>query len=132
MIKITQNSFFKWTLNCGLGTNTRAGLLGVWATLFLASRLHIEALQVLGDFRIIIEWLSNRGDLQAISILAWKDIIRLLQTTFKKLTYNHIYRELNKTMDHLSKLALQKNPGILTYNHRLDGHEGPSHIQTLF
>jgi len=132
MIKITQNSYFKWTLNCGLGTNTRAELLGAWATLFLASRLHIEALQVLGDSRIIIDWLNNRGDLQTISLMAWKDRIRLLQTSFKNLTYNNIYSELNKTTDHLSKLTLQKKVGILSYNHWLDGHESPPLFQTLF
>jgi hypothetical protein len=86
LIKISQNTFYKWTFNCGPGTNTRAELLGAWATLYLASRLHIEVLQVLGDSRIVIEWLSNKGDLQAISLLAWKDRIRLLQPTFKKLS----------------------------------------------
>jgi ribonuclease HI len=68
LIKISQNTFYKWTFNCGPGTNTRAELLGAWATLYLASRLHIDALQVLGDSRIVIEWLSNKGDLQAISL----------------------------------------------------------------
>jgi hypothetical protein len=44
VIKTTQNTFYNWTFNCGPGTNTRAELLGAWATLFLASRLHIEDL----------------------------------------------------------------------------------------
>jgi ribonuclease HI len=88
------------------GTNTRAELLGAWATLHLASRLNIEVLQILGDSRTIIEWLNNRGKLQAISLMAWKDIIRLLQPTFKKLSYKHIYREHNKTTDQLSKATL--------------------------
>ena len=30
-----------WTLNCGLGTNTRAEMLGVWETLIIASQMHI-------------------------------------------------------------------------------------------
>jgi hypothetical protein len=84
VIKTTQNTYYKWTFNCGPGTNTREKLLGAWATLYLASRLHIEVLQVLGDSRTIIEWLNNRGDLQAISLLAWKDIIRMIQTYFQK------------------------------------------------
>jgi hypothetical protein len=44
LIKITKKSSYRWTFNCGPGTNTRAELLGAWATLYLASRLHIEAL----------------------------------------------------------------------------------------
>jgi ribonuclease HI len=132
LIRISQNSFYKWTFNCGPGTNTRAELLGVWATLYLASRLHIEVLQLLGDSRIIIEWLNNRGNLQAISLLAWKDIIRLLQPTFKKLSYKHIYREHNKSIDQLSKATLQKKVGIISYNLWIDGHEGPPLFLTLF
>jgi hypothetical protein len=98
----------------------------------LASRLHVEVLQLLGDSRIIIEWLSNRGDLQAISLLAWKDRIRLLQPTFKNLSYNHIYREHNKSTDQLSKAMLKKKVGIISYNLSIDGHEGPPLFLTLF
>jgi ribonuclease HI len=125
LIKTTQNTLYKWTFNCGPGTNTRAELLGAWATLYLASRLHIDALQVLGDSKTIIEWLNNREDLQAISLMAWKDKIRMLQPTFKNLIYNHIYREHNNSTDQLSKMALQKKVGILNYSLWIDGHEGP-------
>ena len=41
MIKISDKTSYKWTFNCGPGPNTRAELLGVWATLILATRLHI-------------------------------------------------------------------------------------------
>jgi hypothetical protein len=75
LIKINNYTSYRWTFNCGPGTNTRAELLGAWATLYLASRLHIDTLQIYGDSRIIIEWLNNRGDLQAIPLLAWKDRI---------------------------------------------------------
>jgi ribonuclease HI len=132
LIRITKNSIYKWTFNCGPGTNTRAELLGAWATLYLASRLHIDTLQILGDSRIIIEWLNKRNDLQAISLSAWKDRIRLLQLAFKKLSFIHIYRQHNKSTDLLSKEALQKKVGIITYNHWIDGHEGPPHFLTLF
>ena len=44
IIKISPNTLYKWTFNCGPCTNTRANLLGAWATLFLASRLHIDVL----------------------------------------------------------------------------------------
>jgi hypothetical protein len=91
LIKISHNSHYKWTFNCVPGTNTREKLLGVWATLYLASRLYIESIQVLGDSKIVIEWLSGRGDLQTISLLAWKDILRLLQQTFTKISYNHMH-----------------------------------------
>jgi ribonuclease HI len=55
MIKLTDHTKFTWTYNCGEGTNTKAKLLGIWATLLLASRLNIMDLQVLGDSKIIID-----------------------------------------------------------------------------
>jgi hypothetical protein len=63
LLRITENSYYKWTFNCGPGTNTRAELLGVWATLNLAARFNIEALQIFGDSKIIIDWLNRRGKL---------------------------------------------------------------------
>jgi len=96
------------------------------------SRLHFDELQILGDFRIIIDWLKNRGDLQAILLLAWKDRIRLIKPTFKKINYTHIFREHNKVVDQLSKTTLNKKLGILTYNLWIDGHKGPSHFLTIF
>lgn len=125
LIKITHNTYYRWTFNCVPGTNTRAEFLGAWATLYLASRLCIENLQILGDSSIVIEWLCGRGKLQAISLLAWMDRIRHLQPYFKKISYSHIFREHNKSADLLSKLALQEKMGIITYHHWIDGHEGP-------
>jgi len=49
VIKLPGNTTYKWTLNCGLGTNTSSELLGVWASLTLAKRSGIDQLQVLGD-----------------------------------------------------------------------------------
>jgi hypothetical protein len=51
IIKLNATTSFKWTFNTGAGTNNRAELLGVWATLFLAIRLHITGLQIIGTQR---------------------------------------------------------------------------------
>jgi ribonuclease HI len=55
MLKISDNTFYKWTFNSGPGTNTRKELLGVWETLLLDTRLHISDLQVIRDSKIIID-----------------------------------------------------------------------------
>jgi ribonuclease HI len=91
LISILTNSLYKWTFNCGPDTNTRAELLGVWATLHLASRLNIEDLQIFGDSIIVIDWLNNRGKLQVTSLLGWQDRIRELQPNFRKLSFTHTY-----------------------------------------
>lgn len=68
ILRITENSYYTWTFNCGQGTNTRVALLGVWATLNLAARINLEALQIFGDSKIIIDWLNCREKLQVISL----------------------------------------------------------------
>jgi hypothetical protein len=117
--------FLQMDLQLWPGHQHQGRTFGCLGHTFLASRLHIDVLQVVGDSRIVIEWLSNRGDLQVVSLLAWKDRIRNLQPTFKKLSYIHTHREHNKSVDHLSKEALQKKVGIISYNLWIDGHEGP-------
>jgi hypothetical protein len=54
IIKTRDNRIYKWTLNCGLGSNTRAKLMGALALLTLASRLFIYDLHVKGDSMIVI------------------------------------------------------------------------------
>jgi ribonuclease HI len=108
VIHISPNTLCRWTFNCGQGTNTRAELLGAWATLLLASRLNLDTLLLFGDSRIIIDWLKNKGKLQVTTLLGWKDRIRQLQSSFIKLNFKHIYRENNKEADSLSKAALKK------------------------
>jgi hypothetical protein len=44
IIKTGENTLYRWTLNCGMGSNTRAELLGVWTSLSLAHRLGIDRL----------------------------------------------------------------------------------------
>jgi ribonuclease HI len=132
VIHISPNTLCRWTFNCGQGTNTRAELLGAWATLLLASRLNLDTLLLFGDSRIIIDWLKNKIKLQVTTLFGWKERIKQLQSSFIKLNFKHTYRENNKEVDSLSKAALKKKAGIITYNLWVDGHEGPTHVLKLF
>jgi hypothetical protein len=51
-------------------------LLGAWASLYLAQRFNLEVIQVIGDSKIIIEWLKDRGKLQVASLMGWMDNIK--------------------------------------------------------
>jgi len=44
IIRIGENTFYRWTLNRGMGTNTRLELIGVSASLSLAHKLGIDQL----------------------------------------------------------------------------------------
>jgi len=73
VIKIVDMSKYKWTLNCVRGTNTRAELMGAWATLILALRLSILDLHVLWDSKIVINWLNGKGTIMVANLDGWKD-----------------------------------------------------------
>jgi ribonuclease HI len=132
LIRLTKNSQYRWTFSCGPGTNTRAELLGAWATLHLAMRLNIEHLQLINDSKVVIDGLNNSGKLQSITLVAWMDHINNLLHHFKKLIFTHTSREFNREADLLSKTALQKQKGMIIYTHWMDGHEGPSHSIKIF
>jgi len=101
IIKTRENTFYKWTFNCGMGTNTKAKLLGVWATLSLAHRLDIDQLQLLGDSKIVVDWLNHKCNIYVTSLLGWMEKIRILITLFKDIRFDHIYREENVEADTL-------------------------------
>jgi ribonuclease HI len=60
LLKISDNTLYKWTFNTRPGSNNRVELLGVWAILLLATRLHISELKVVGDSKIIIYWCKGK------------------------------------------------------------------------
>jgi hypothetical protein len=89
-------------------------------------------LQVLGDSRIIIDWLNNKGKLQVNALECWKDRIKELNNAFSLISYTHIFRESNMEADLLSKRSLQEQEGKIKYHKWIDGHEGPTLILKLY
>jgi ribonuclease HI len=107
LIKIGENIIYRWTFNYGMGTNTRAELLGVWATLTLAYKLDIDQLQVLRDSKIVVDWLNYKCNLFVSYLMGWMEKIRNLIPLFQDIKFEHIYREENVEVDSLSKKSLQ-------------------------
>jgi len=67
-VKISFFLVYRWAFNFGQGKNTREKLLGVWETLTLATQLAIRDIPKLGDSRIIIDWLNDKGSLRACAL----------------------------------------------------------------
>jgi hypothetical protein len=63
----------------------------VWATLFLSECLNIDVIQVIGDSKIIIEWLKDRGKLQIMSLMGWMERIKKLKISFRDLSITLMY-----------------------------------------
>ena len=110
----------------------RDEFLGAWTTLFLAKRLTIDVIHVIGDSKIIIEWLKDRGKLQIAFLMGWIDIIKMLKNLFREIHFTHVYRELNMEADFLSKKALSNTEGKLECSWWVDGNEGPTLSINLF
>ena len=115
----------KWFLNCGEGTNTKAELLGLWAPLSLAAMWSINHLLVLGDSRVIIDWIMQKCNLHSIHIEGWLHLTRNLSTHFADISFKHIPRSLNKEADALSKRALNGVVGRLSVFHSDNGIDSP-------
>jgi ribonuclease HI len=119
----------KWYLNCGVGTNTKAELMGLWATLTLATLWAIDKIHILGDSKVIIDWINQKSQLNAVNIEGWKIKTLELARNMKNSSYKHIYREHNKEADLLSKRALKELKGRLSVFHWENGEESPhSHL----
>ena len=102
-IFINFHTSYRWTLNDGQGTNTKAELLGAWASLILAQRLNIEVLLLLGDSKVIIDWINDKVELRSAALECWKERTTEAKRLFKSFTTTHIYREENNIADQLSK-----------------------------
>jgi ribonuclease HI len=131
-LKIIDSLVVRWFFKCGEGTNTKAELVGVWASLSIAKILYIQHIQVLGDSKIVIEWLKQNGNLQAINIEGWKHIIRDLASSFQGISFQHIFKESNEEAYFLSKQALTAPRGRLTYYYWDGVMVGPTHQIQIF
>jgi ribonuclease HI len=121
-----------WLLNCGVGTNNKAELLGLWAALYLASCWSLSHLFVLGDSRIIIDWISQKTTFHTVHNDSWKTKALELSKSFTDVKFLHIPRSLNREADALSKEALQGAVGRLTIFHKDRGAVSPSTSINVF
>jgi ribonuclease HI len=132
IIKLSNTLAHKWYLNCGIGSNTKAELLGAWATLHIANLLALPKIQILGDSKVIIEWLNDRSELRVTSLEGWKKRIKTLKNTFENTQFFHIYREYNKEADSLSKKALKEPEGYITLHLWTDGVKGQRRLLKVY
>jgi ribonuclease HI len=122
----------KWYLNCGQGTNTKAELMGLWVSLFLASSWSISHLLVRGDSRVIIDWITHKSKLNAVHVACWKQKTRELSKGFTNISFQHFPRAFNREADALSKRALLEVAGKLSLFHCDSGIESSATFLDIF
>jgi ribonuclease HI len=124
-IVLNSHSSIRWTLNCGFRSNTKADLVGAWASLVLASR-YTKDMILLGDSKLIIDWLNGLADFQVAVLESWKERTKEAALLYKNLAFKHIFREENSEADTLSKNSLLLPSGHISFVVWEDGNEGPS------
>jgi ribonuclease HI len=122
----------KWFLCCGRGSNTKAELLGLWATLLLASFWSLDHIQVFGDSKVIIDWINHKCDLHSTHVEGWKAKTQLLASTFSDISFRHLPRTFNSEADVLSKNALSHEVGRLYLFHCDRGQASSTTYLNLF
>jgi ribonuclease HI len=122
----------KWFLNCGVGSNNKAELMGLWASLFLASCWSLNHLRVLGDSRVVIDWINHKHKLQSVHFEGWKQQTLELAKLFSDIQFHHFHRHHNTEADALSKRALCEVAGRLSIFHCDNGIESPHTTINLF
>jgi len=88
---------------------------------------HTDDLLLLGDSKIIIDWLNGLADLRVAALNCWKARTKDATLLFRNLTFQHIFREENKEADSLLKKALRLPPSQIYLTFWEDGHEGISY-----
>jgi hypothetical protein len=106
--------------------------MGMWATLFIANYLSITKLQILGDSKVIINWINNKGNLCVSSLEGWKQRISLLKEKFMVTKFYHIFREYNKIEDEQSKKALLEPEGYIVLHKWSSDVEGQRTIINIY
>jgi hypothetical protein len=85
-------------------------------------------LHLLGDSKVVINWLKKEGSLQVSTLEGWKARILKLTGSFCKITFQHIYRNFNIEADSLSKQALEDTEGNLYYQKWTNGVASPRRL----
>ncbi len=92
----------------GETTNNQAEYRAVLAALEKAKGLGAEEIELHSDSELVIQQLNQKykiknKDLAPLFVKIWN-----ISIGFKKITYKHVYRELNKEADKLVNLAIDR------------------------
>ena len=92
----------------GIATNNYAEYQALLAGIKVCIKYDIKELNVYGDSKLVIEQVKNKKKIKSESLKPLHTEITKYITPefFKKITFNHVRRNLNKRADELANLAL--------------------------
>jgi len=106
--------------------------MGLSLSSFLLVYQSLTHLHVLGDSRVIIDWISQKSKLRAIHVDPWKQKTMDLAKGFTNIRFHHFPRAFNGEADALSKRALKEEAGSLLIFHSDSGIESQTSTYNIF
>ena len=113
VLKPLDNTIYKIRLGCLKGINIKGELMDLCYLLYFDHVECISHLQIVGDSKIIIAWLSKKHRLHVVILKASKQKVEQLVTQFTILDSQHIYIEQNTKANDISKQDLHLKEGTL-------------------
>lgn len=92
----------------GIQTNNYAEYQGLILTLQRAIELGIDEVSVFMDSKLIVEQINGKWKVKSVTLRPLYNTVVGLLPNFKKITFKHIYRHLNKHADGLVNKILDK------------------------
>jgi len=113
VLYLSPNHFFLLKLGVGLGSNTQAELMALYALLYFGRDKGIQRLQVVGDSKVIVDCFQGKAHLDSLILTAWQCKIRDLQESYHSVSIEHIYRIYNQQASSLLIEVTALEEGIL-------------------
>jgi ribonuclease HI len=73
----------------------------------------VTSIQFLGDLKLVIDWTNGVNKIENLILNPIMEKITEVRSRFEDISFQHVFRELNKTADKLSKEALILQGGKL-------------------
>ena len=123
VIKLNMNHCFHLRIYVGFGTNTKEELVASCGLLWFAKYKQLQLCQVLGNSKVIVEWVNQKHHhhIYSLNLSHWLRRFRSIIGYFLGTAFHHIYREFNTKVDSLSKKAIDDKIACLFFEELLDG-----------
>ena len=82
---------------------------------------HDQTIETSRDFKDVIDWKNGSNNIRVPYLQHLLTEIQNLKTLFRRISFAHIYREVNEEADSLSKQALAYQPWLMEIEEIVEG-----------
>lgn len=72
VLHLSSDHYVLLKLGAGLGTNTRVELIALWILLNFARNKGIHHLQVVGNYKVVIDWFKGKAQFDSLPLSSWQ------------------------------------------------------------